>query len=75
MTDIRPYLQKIIDRFANPSLQAAFKGFTKTLQFKFTDTNETWLVRAVDGTSATLTQEPSRSRTSLSPWPPTSWLA
>jgi putative sterol carrier protein len=57
MTDIQPYLQKIIDRFANPSLQAAFKGFTKTLQFKFTDTNETWLVRAVDGTSATLTQE------------------
>ncbi len=46
MTDIQPYLQKIVDRFANPSLQAAFKGFTKT-----------WLIRAVDGTSATLTQE------------------
>ncbi len=57
MTDIQPYLQKIIDRFANPGVQVALKGFTKTLQFKFTDTNETWLVRAVDGTSATLTQE------------------
>jgi len=57
MTDIQPYLKKIIDRFANPSVQAALKGFTKTLQFKFTDTNETWLIRAVDGTSATLAQE------------------
>lgn len=57
MTDIQPYLQKIIDRFANPGVQATLKGFTKTLQFKFTDTNEAWLIRAVDGTSATLTQE------------------
>jgi putative sterol carrier protein len=57
MTDIRPYLQRIVDRFADPAAQAAFKGFTKTLQFKFTDTNETWLVRAVDGTSAAFAQE------------------
>jgi len=57
MTDVQPYLQKIVERFANPSLQATFKGFNKTLQFKFSDTNETWLVRAVDGTSATFAQE------------------
>ena len=57
MADIKPYLQKMVDRFANPAVQAAFKGFTKTLQFKFTDTKEDWLIRAVDGTSATLTQE------------------
>jgi putative sterol carrier protein len=57
MADIKPYLQKMVDRFANPSVQAALKGFTKTLQFKFTDTNEFWLIRAVDGTSATLSQE------------------
>ena len=57
MADIKPYLQKMVDRFANPGVQAALKGFTKTLQFKFTDTNEFWLIRAVDGTSATLSLE------------------
>ena len=57
MADIKPYLQKMVDRFANPGVQAALKGFTKTLQFKFTDTNELWLIRAVDGTSATLSLE------------------
>jgi putative sterol carrier protein len=57
MTDIQPYLQKMVDRFANPSVQAALKGFSKTLLFKFTDTNESWLIKAVDGTSATLSKE------------------
>ncbi len=57
MTDIQPYLQKIVDRFDNLSVRAALKGFTKTLQFRFTDTNESWLIRAVEGTSATLAQE------------------
>ena len=55
--DIKPYLQKMVDRFANPSVQASLKGFTKNLQFKFTDTKEDWLIRAVNGTSATLSQE------------------
>ena len=57
MADIKPYLQKMVDRFANPSIQASLKGFTKTLQFKFTDTNESWLLRTVDGKEAALTQE------------------
>ena len=57
MTDIKPYLQKMVDRFADPGVQASLKGFTKTLQFKFTDTNEFWLIRAVDGNQATLAQE------------------
>jgi putative sterol carrier protein len=57
MTDIKPYLQKMVDRFANTGVQAALKGFNKTLQFNFTDTNDNWLIRAVDGTSATLSQE------------------
>ena len=57
MTDVKPYLQKMVERFANPSVQAALKGFNKTIQFKFTDTKEDWLLRTVDGTSATLTQE------------------
>ena len=29
--DIKPYLQKMVDRFANPSVQASLKGFTKNL--------------------------------------------
>jgi putative sterol carrier protein len=57
MADVKPYLQKMIDRFADAGVQAALKGFTKTLQFKFTDTNEAWLIRAVEGNQATLTQE------------------
>lgn len=55
--DIKPYLQKMVDRFANPSVQAALKGFTKTIQFKFTDTKEDWVLHSVDGTSATVSQE------------------
>jgi putative sterol carrier protein len=57
MADIKPYLQKMVDRFADAGVQAALKGFTKSLQFKFTDTSETWLIRAVNGKEATLTQE------------------
>jgi len=57
MADIQPYLQKMVDRFANPATQASLKGFTKTLQFKFTDTNESWLIRTVDGKEASLSQE------------------
>lgn len=57
MADIKPYLQKMVDRFANPTVQASLKGFTKNLQFKFTDTKEDWLIKAVNGNSATLTQE------------------
>ena len=34
MADIKPYLQKMVDRFANPAVQASLKGFTKNLQFK-----------------------------------------
>jgi len=57
MTDIKPYLQKMVDRFADPAVQAGLKGFTKSLQFTFTDTKESWLIKAVDGKTATLTQE------------------
>lgn len=57
MADIQPYLQKMVDRFANPSFQASLKGFTKSILFKFTDTGEEWLVRAVDGKQATFAKE------------------
>ncbi len=57
MTDIQPYLKKIMERFATPAIQASLKGFTKSLQFKFTDTADSWLIRTVDGKEAVLTQE------------------
>ena len=57
MADVKPYFQKMMDRFANPTVQASLKGFTKTLQFKFTDTTENWLIKTVDGKEAALTQE------------------
>ncbi len=57
MADIKPYLEKMIARFDDPKVQTALKGFSKTLLFQFTDTKEDWVIRTVDGTSATLTKE------------------
>jgi putative sterol carrier protein len=61
MTDVQPYLQKIIERIANPGTQAGLNGFTRTLLFKFTDTQEDWVMRIVDGKEAALTKESSES--------------
>ena len=57
MVDVQPYLQRIVERFDNPAVQSSLKGFTRSLLFKFTDTNENWLIRAVDGKAATLMKE------------------
>lgn len=57
MVDIQPYLQKIVERFANPAIQSSLKGFTRSLLFKFTDTNEDWIIHAVDGKEATFKKE------------------
>lgn len=57
MVDVQPYLQKIVDRFSNPSIQSSLKGFTRAMLFRFTDTNEDWLIRAVDGKAAALVKE------------------
>ena len=57
MADAQPYMQRIVDRFALPAVQSSLKGFTRNLQFRFTDTHEDWLIRAVDGQEATLTKE------------------
>jgi putative sterol carrier protein len=53
MAEIQPYLQKMVDGFANPDIQTALKGFTKTLQFEFKDTGEKWLIKVDDGSKAT----------------------
>ena len=57
MTDVQPYLKRIVERFANPSVQTSLKGFTRALLFKFTDTKEEWVIRTVEGKEAALTQE------------------
>jgi len=57
MLDVQPYLQRIVDRFSNPSVQTSLKGFTRVLLFRFTDTKEDWLIRSVDGKEATLVKE------------------
>ena len=59
MADIKPYLEKMVAKFADPAVQTSLKGFTKILMFKFTDTNEDWLIKAVDGKEATLVKETS----------------
>ena len=61
MVDVQPYLQRIVERFANPAVQSSLKGFTRALLFKFTDTNEEWLIKAVDGKTATLVKETTTS--------------
>lgn len=61
MVDAQPYLQRIVERFGNPAVQSSLKGFTRALLFKFTDTNEEWLIRAVDGKEATLAKETTTS--------------
>jgi putative sterol carrier protein len=57
MADIEPYLRRIAGGFSKPSVRAALKEFTRTLQFSFTDTGETWLIRTADGKPATLSRE------------------
>ena len=49
MADILPYLQRIQDRFSEPSLQASFKDFTKTLLFDFPDTKQSYVLSVVNG--------------------------
>ena len=54
MVDVQPYLHRIVERFSVPGVQNSLKGFTRVLLFKFTDTNEDWLIRSVDGREASL---------------------
>ncbi len=59
MVDIQPYLQRILERVNRPDVQASLKGFNRTLLFKFTDTNEDWVIKTVDGKEVTLVKESS----------------
>jgi putative sterol carrier protein len=57
MVDVQPYLEKIVDQFSNPSVQASLKGFSRVLLFRFTDSKEDWSITTVDGKSATLVKD------------------
>lgn len=49
MADILPYLQRIQQRFSEPSIQASLQDFTKTLLFDFPDTKQTYVISIVNG--------------------------
>jgi putative sterol carrier protein len=49
MTNILPYLERIRDRFADPTVHESFKDFSKTLQFEFPDTKQAYLMTVVNG--------------------------
>lgn len=49
MTDIRPYLERVRDRFSDPRVQESFKTFNKTLLFEFPDTQQTFTITVTDG--------------------------
>lgn len=53
MTDIRPYLERVCERFSDPAVQNTFKTFSKTLLFEFLDTQQAFALVVVEG-SATL---------------------
>jgi putative sterol carrier protein len=49
LANILPYLERIQARFFEPSLQASFQDFTKTLLFDFPDTKQTYVLSVVNG--------------------------
>jgi len=57
MADVMPYLEQIRAKFDDPTMQEKMKGFTKTLQFNFSDTGKTFVMTITDGKSATLKEE------------------
>ena len=56
MVDVLPYLERIRDRFSDPTLHESFKDFNKTLLFEFPDTHQVFLLTMADG-KATLEEK------------------
>lgn len=52
MADIYPYMERIRERFSDPSVAGDFKDFTKTLLFEFSDTKQTMALTVVDGNAS-----------------------
>jgi putative sterol carrier protein len=57
MADIVPYLEQLCARFAQAERQAAFRGFTKTLQFTFPDLQRDFTLSIAEDGSATLAEQ------------------
>lgn len=57
MADVVPYMEKIRAKFDDPVTQEKMKGFTKTLQFVFTDLGKTYVLSITDGKSATVEEK------------------
>ena len=49
MVDIRPYLERVRERFSDPKLQESFKTFTKTLLFEFPDSQQAFVLSVIGG--------------------------
>ncbi len=49
MADILPYLQRIQERFSDPSVQESLQDYTKTLLFDFPDTKQSYVLSVVNG--------------------------
>lgn len=57
MADIVPYLEQICARFVQPEMRATFRGFTKTMQFTFSDLQRDFTLSIAEDGSATLTEQ------------------
>jgi putative sterol carrier protein len=49
MVDIRPYLERVRERFSDPRLQESFKTFSKTLLFEFPDSQQAFVLSVISG--------------------------
>lgn len=53
MADIRPYLERVRERFSDPRIRESFKTFSKTLLFEFPDSQQAFVLSVLNG-NATL---------------------
>ena len=49
MAEIRPYLERVRERFSDPKVRDSFKAFNKTLLFEFPDTQQVFALIVVEG--------------------------
>jgi putative sterol carrier protein len=49
MVDIRPYLERVRERFSDPKLEESFKTFSKTLLFEFPDSQQAFVLSVIGG--------------------------
>jgi putative sterol carrier protein len=52
VADPVPYLEAIRAKFDDPVTQEKMSGFSKTIQFNFTDSNESYVLTVKDGKTA-----------------------